>query len=118
MDSSNWGQAQSRSIWTPNHLVSSSSHSMIKRRFSSIQSPTTQVVAYSAHSHSKDENPLLKFVVSGSVAWAYELVLGHYLEFLKIAKQTQEKTYVQLTRDMAKKGIHGVLDGFFPWGTV
>jgi hypothetical protein len=47
-------------------------------------------------------------------------MLGHYLEFLKIAKQTQHtKSYAQLTRAMvAQKGLVGVLDGYFPWGSL
>jgi len=40
------------------------------------------------------------------VAWAYEFVVGHYLEFLKIVKQTKPGTYWQLTkvRSSNKKG--------------
>ena len=54
------------------------------------------------------------------MAFTYELFLGHYLEFVKIAKQTQpDKSYAQLTRNMvAQKGVLGVLDGYFPWGSM
>ena len=62
-------------------------------------------------------SPLAKFLVGGSVAWGYEFVLGHYLEFVKIAKQTQyHRSYFDLTKDMiSQKGLKGVWDGFFPW---
>ncbi len=70
--------------------------------------------------HKKAESPVVKFVISGVTAWVYELVIGHYLEFVKIAKQTNaHKTYAQLTSEMIKsKGLIGVLDGYFPWGTL
>ena len=65
------------------------------------------------------ESPLVKFLISGTVAFTFELMIGHYLEFLKISKQTSELSYVQLTRNMVKhKGILGVLDGYFPWGAI
>ena len=52
---------------------------------------------------------IYQFIISGSVAFTYELFLGHYLEFVKIAKQTQpDKSYLQLTKAMiAKKGLAG-----------
>jgi len=66
-----------------------------------------------------DESPLGKLVVSGVVAWIFEFSGGHYLEFLKIKKQVSELSYAQITRDIVKtKGIVGVLDGFFPWGSI
>jgi len=38
---------------------------------------------------------------------------------LKIKKQVSELSYAQITRDIVKKkGIVGILDGFFPWGSV
>lgn len=47
------------------------------------------------------------------------MIIGHYLEFLKISKQTSELSYLQLTRNMIKhKGLIGVLDGYFPWGSI
>jgi len=71
-------------------------------------------------SSSPSESALTKFVISGSVTWAYELVVGHYMEFLKIAKQTNPTlSYAQLTAQMTKeKGLAGVLDGYFPWGSI
>ena len=46
-----------------------------------------------------------------------ELSGGHYLEMLKIRKQTAPQfTYGQLTKQMIEhKGLVGVLDGFVPW---
>lgn len=68
---------------------------------------------------SQTESPIAKFVISGSATWVFELVVGHYMEFLKIAKQTSDRTYLQITRSMVeKKGLSGVLDGFFPWGSL
>ncbi len=86
---------------------------------------------------------MAKFVVSGTVTLGYELVLGHFLEFLKgasscdlsqrttllttfffffcfaVAKQTQPGTYYQIASQIVgQKGIAGVLDGFFPWGAA
>ena len=61
----------------------------------------------------QQENVAVKFLISGSVAWVYELCVGHYLEFLKIQKQTSyHKSYAVLTSEMvAQKGLIGVLDG-------
>jgi len=72
------------------------------------------------HGHAGgNESPLVKFLISGTVAWTFELIIGHYLEFLKISKQTSELSYAQLTRNMIKhKGLLGVLDGYFPWGSI
>jgi len=42
----------------------------------------------------------MKFLISGTVAWTFELIIGHYLEFLKISKQTSELSYAQLTRSV------------------
>jgi hypothetical protein len=83
-------------------------------------SATKQVLLTSAAAHDPKASPVVKFLLGGSVAWGYELALGHYLEFLKIAKQTQyHKSYLELTREMvAQKGLKGVWDGFFPWGTI
>lgn len=53
------------------------------------------------------------------VTLGYEFALGHYLEFIKIMKQTRPGSYVQLTQEiMRAKGIVGIWDGFFPWGAV
>lgn len=41
------------------------------------------------------------------------------MEVLKIAKQTSELSYMQITKNMIKeKGLAGVLDGYFPWGSI
>jgi hypothetical protein len=70
------------------------------------------------HGHA-NESPLKKFFIGGTTAWTFELIIGHYLEFLKISKQTSELSYAQLTKNMIKhKGIAGVLDGYFPWGSI
>jgi hypothetical protein len=39
-----------------------------------------------------------QFLISGGVAWLYEFMIGHFLEFLKIVKQTKPGTYLQLTK--------------------
>eukprot|EP00567_Pseudictyota_dubia_P015337 CAMPEP_0197441824 /NCGR_PEP_ID=MMETSP1175-20131217/7983_1 /TAXON_ID=1003142 /ORGANISM="Triceratium dubium, Strain CCMP147" /LENGTH=321 /DNA_ID=CAMNT_0042972159 /DNA_START=61 /DNA_END=1026 /DNA_ORIENTATION=+ len=69
---------------------------------------------------SQPENPMVKLFIGSGCTWVYELSMGHYFEFVKIAKQTKpEMSYAALTREMtAQKGLIGVLDGFFPWGTV
>ncbi|EQC35706.1 hypothetical protein SDRG_06986 [Saprolegnia diclina VS20] len=68
----------------------------------------------------KPQNPTAKFVIGAGVAWSYELALGHFFEFIKVMKQTQgHKSYLELGREITKaKGIYGIWDGFFPWGTV
>jgi len=88
--------------------------------FAPVINQQRKVVATSAHGGDVKASPVVKFLLGGSVAWGYEFVLGHYLEFLKIAKQTQyHKSYAELTREMvSKKGFKGVWDGFFPWGTI
>lgn len=44
---------------------------------------------------------------------------GHFIEFLKIAKQTSTESYFQITRRItATKGLAGTLDGFVPWGMI
>jgi len=41
------------------------------------------------------------------------------MEVLKIAKQTSDLSYGQITKNMIKeKGLAGVLDGYFPWGSI
>src|SRR4051812_8126354 len=80
---------------------------------------TPKPSSHSHHGNSEHESPIVKFLVSGSVALTFELAIGHYLEFLKISKQTSTLSYAQLTRNMIQhKGIIGVLDGFFPWGAI
>lgn len=77
-----------------------------------------RVVAHHGHGHGHDESAITKFFISGTVAWSFELVIGHYLEAQKIAKQATGQSYITLTRGMVKKGIAGVWDGFFPWGSI
>lgn len=65
------------------------------------------------------ESPFVKFLVSGTVTWSFELVAGHPLEFMKIAKQTSTSTYRELFLGMTRhKGVMGLLDGYFPWGSL
>lgn len=72
-----------------------------------------------ATSPTKNESPTAKLLISGSVAWTFELLGGHYMEVLKIAKQTSDLSYMQITKNMIKKkGLSGVLDGYFPWGSI
>lgn len=53
------------------------------------------------------------------MAWIYEFGIGHFLEFTKVLKQTKQGSYLQLVKGiMSKKGIVGVWDGFFPWGSI
>jgi hypothetical protein len=68
----------------------------------------------------KMESPALKFVIGAGVALSYEFALGHYLEFVKIMKQTKPgNSYLTLTKEMvANKGLIGIWDGFFPWGAI
>jgi len=68
----------------------------------------------------KAESPMAKLFIGAGMTWTFELGIGHCLEFLKIAKQTNPaKSYAQLTRDITvQKGVIGIWDGFFPWGTV
>jgi Mitochondrial carrier protein len=88
-----------------------------------IRSTTGQLrqrcLAFSAVGGKKNESPAAKLLISGSVALVFELGIGHYMEFAKIAKQTSNLSYPELTRRMIQhKGILGVLDGFFPWGAI
>jgi len=65
------------------------------------------------------ESPFVKMVIGALCAWSFELSIGHYIEVLKIAKQTSDMSYAQITRDMIRsKGFVGILDGFFPWGSL
>ncbi|CAK4694119.1 hypothetical protein LEN26_013371 [Aphanomyces euteiches] len=68
----------------------------------------------------KLQNPQVKFVIGAGVGWTYELAAGHFFEFIKVMKQTRsDKTYLELMREITRsKGIVGIWDGFFPWGTV
>lgn len=66
----------------------------------------------------KPEKPLAKTLIGGSVTVVFEAFGGgHFLEFLKISKQTSGLTYPEIVRNVTQhKGIVGVLDGFMPWG--
>mmetsp|Transcript_12555 Transcript_12555/g.18997 ORF Transcript_12555/g.18997 Transcript_12555/m.18997 type:complete len:310 (+) Transcript_12555:133-1062(+) len=68
----------------------------------------------------KQESPALKLLISGGVTICFEACAGgHYLEMLKILKQTSGDTYWTITSRMtAEKGLIGVLDGFMPWGAI
>jgi len=75
------------------------------------------------HSHSSGpelESPWAKFLISGGVTIVFEAIGGgHYLEMLKIIKQTSNDPYLVITQRMiAHKGIVGILDGFVPWGAM
>lgn len=75
-------------------------------------------VAYAAHGPSgRGESPLAKFLIGGAVTIVFEMGGGHFLEFMKIAKQTSTDSYLTIARRVtATKGLVGTLDGFFPWG--
>ncbi|KAF1315712.1 hypothetical protein FI667_g15830, partial [Globisporangium splendens] len=68
----------------------------------------------------KSERPGVKLVIGAGITLGYEFALGHYLEFIKIMKQTRPgESYLQLTKEiMHSKGVIGIWDGFFPWGAV
>ncbi|DBA00876.1 TPA: hypothetical protein N0F65_008519 [Lagenidium giganteum] len=76
------------------------------------------VIACSAKE--KTEKPGVKLVIGAGVTLGYEFAMGHYLEFIKIMKQTHPtESYAALTRQIvSKKGIVGIWDGFVPWGAV
>jgi hypothetical protein len=65
----------------------------------------------------KPESPLVKTLLGGIATIALDAFGGHYLEMIKIKKQTSPNlTYAQLTKEMlGKKGIVGLWDGFLPW---
>ncbi|GAB5032109.1 mitochondrial carrier family [Nannochloropsis oceanica] len=72
-----------------------------------------------APSSPQQESTFRKFLVSGTVAWIYEFSIGHFLEFTKVLKQTKQGSYLQLVQGiMREKGVVGVWDGFFPWGSI
>ena len=68
--------------------------------------------------HAAAESPIAKTLIGGGITLAFECFGGgHFLEFLKIAKQTtpSESYYQIFKRVTANKGIAGVIDGFLPW---
>eukprot|EP00455_Lapot_gusevi_P030519 TRINITY_DN3285_c0_g1_i1.p1 TRINITY_DN3285_c0_g1~~TRINITY_DN3285_c0_g1_i1.p1 ORF type:complete len:308 (-),score=115.95 TRINITY_DN3285_c0_g1_i1:173-1096(-) len=68
----------------------------------------------------KHENAMHKLVISGGVAFAFEMCGGHAVEFAKIVKQTSDLSYWQITKQMTNNFSrpHGILDGYFPWGAI
>jgi len=79
-----------------------------------------QPLALSAKKEHKPEKAGVKLLVGAGVCLSYEFALGHYLEFIKIMKQTKPQfSYVHLTKEiMHSKGLVGIWDGFFPWGAL
>ena len=62
-----------------------------------------------------------KLLVAAIVTLAYEAVLGHFFEFLKVVMQTSPPgtSYASVIKTITQeKGIIGVWDGFVPWGVV
>lgn len=63
-----------------------------------------------------------RLFAAATVTVLYEGVMGHCLEFLKIAMQTApvgSATYMTILRTItSQKGIFGLWDGFLPWGFV
>ena len=53
----------------------------------------------------KKESPTAKLFIGGTVAWTFELFGGHYMEVLKIAKQTSDLSYMQITRNMIQTKV-------------
>lgn len=51
-----------------------------------VPGPGSSVLALSAGGLDGPENPVVKFFISGSATWVFELCCGHFLEFLKISK--------------------------------
>ncbi|KAJ1631696.1 mitochondrial carrier domain-containing protein [Pavlovales sp. CCMP2436] len=63
--------------------------------------------------------PTAQLLVVSGVSWVFEGCCGHQLEFVKIIKQTTKKPYPVILREIvAQKGVVGLWDGFFPWGSV
>lgn len=60
-----------------------------------------------------------KLLVTALVTLVYEGLIGHVLEFIKIAMQTSHTTYRKVFENItAEKGIGGLWDGFCPWGVI
>uniref|UniRef100_M4BDU4 Uncharacterized protein n=1 Tax=Hyaloperonospora arabidopsidis (strain Emoy2) TaxID=559515 RepID=M4BDU4_HYAAE len=77
-------------------------------------------LALSVKKEPTPEKAGVKLLVGASVCLTYEFALGHYLEFIKIMKQTKPQfSYLHLTKEiMHAKGLVGVWDGFLPWGAL
>jgi hypothetical protein len=68
---------------------------------------------------SKWRSPARQLLVVSGVSWVFEGCCGHQLEFVKIIKQTTQKPYPVIVREIiAQKGLAGFWDGFFPWGSL
>eukprot|EP00638_Chattonella_subsalsa_P012338 CAMPEP_0117779788 /NCGR_PEP_ID=MMETSP0948-20121206/1827_1 /TAXON_ID=44440 /ORGANISM="Chattonella subsalsa, Strain CCMP2191" /LENGTH=417 /DNA_ID=CAMNT_0005607431 /DNA_START=200 /DNA_END=1454 /DNA_ORIENTATION=- len=75
------------------------------------------LVKHAAHSHA--DSALAKSLITGGASWIFEFAIGHPVEYLKILRQTTEGKYRHLLKDIvSEKGILGIWDGFFPWGTI
>ncbi|GAB9476155.1 hypothetical protein Gpo141_00013225 [Globisporangium polare] len=109
----------------PSTSTSSSNRSMFPQHHHrvlalSLAAPQHQQRFAACSAKEKTERPGLKLLIGAGVTFGYEMALGHYLEFVKILKQTRPgESYAQLTREMVRsKGAIGIWDGFFPWGAV
>ena len=63
-----------------------------------------------------------RLIVSALVTLAFEWMIGHVLEFLKIDMQTHDEehySYLDSIKSItSEKGIGGLWDGFIPWGFI
>lgn len=62
-----------------------------------------------------------RLIAAATVTVLYEGMIGHILEFLKIAMQTAPigTSYMSILKSITQeKGIAGAWDGFVPWGIV
>ena len=62
-----------------------------------------------------------KLIIGAMLSWMYDFCLGHPLEFMKVSMQTQVhgSSYSEIwTAVTSDKGWWGILDGFFPWGSL
>ena len=48
----------------------------------------------------KHESPVAKMFISAFAAWGFELFVGHYIEVLKISKQTSGLSYARITKEL------------------
>ena len=89
-----------------------------QQRRSASSSSSASALAFSAHAPAGrgPESPFAKFLIGGAVTITFELCGGHFVEMLKIVKQTSNDSYFTIARKLTSKGVAGTLDGFFPWG--
>lgn len=63
-----------------------------------------------------------RLIAAATITLLYEGMVGHILEFLKIAMQTAPvgtATYMSIIKTITEeKGLSGLWDGFVPWGIV